>query len=82
MEQNLDMALRSVLGAQVFARQTGASSFAQTEDISELGAMALEHYNKAKEYLQQGNWAGYGRELDNLEKILQEISSKAQQNKQ
>jgi hypothetical protein len=37
--------------------------------------LALEHYNKAKDYLRQGNWAEYGRELENLEKILKEISS-------
>jgi hypothetical protein len=36
--------------------------------------LALEHYNKAKDHLRQGNWAEYGRELEHLEKILKEIS--------
>jgi hypothetical protein len=47
---------------------------AQTQDISALGVLALEHYNKAKDYLREGNWADYGRELENLEKVLKELS--------
>jgi uncharacterized membrane protein (UPF0182 family) len=84
MEKNLDLALSKVLGAQVYSQpiDSDSPSLFQTENISELGALALEHYNKAKGHLRQGNWAEYGRELDNLEKILQEISSKAQENKQ
>jgi len=52
-------------------------SIAQTGDISNIGVLALEHYNRAKDYLRQGNWAEYGRELENLEKILKEMSSVA-----
>jgi uncharacterized membrane protein (UPF0182 family) len=43
--------------------------------ISNLGVLALEHYNKAKDYLREGNWAEYGSELENLEKILEKMSS-------
>ncbi len=74
MEQNLDMALSSILGEQIFQKQSAAPSSPQTQDISASGALALEHYNKAREHLRQGNWAEYGRELENLEKILKEIS--------
>jgi len=35
---------------------------------------ALEHYNKAKDHLRRGDWSGYGRELESLEKILEAIS--------
>jgi uncharacterized membrane protein (UPF0182 family) len=79
MEHNLDMALSSVLGGQIFSKQTASPSIPQTDDISSLGALALEHYNKAKDYLRQGNWAEYGRELENLEKILKEISSETKE---
>jgi uncharacterized membrane protein (UPF0182 family) len=75
MEENLDKALSSVLGGQIIAKQSAPPSVPQTQDLSNLGVLALEHYNKAKDYLRQGNWAEYGRELENLEKILQEISS-------
>jgi hypothetical protein len=76
MEKNLDMALRRVLGDQIFAEQEASPALSQTQDISDLGVLALEHYNKAKDYLRLGKWAEYGRELDNLEKVLKEISSK------
>jgi len=37
----------------------------------------LKYYNNAKDYLLQGDWAGYGRELEKLENILTQISNKA-----
>jgi uncharacterized membrane protein (UPF0182 family) len=75
MEENLDKALSSVLGGQIIAKQLAPPSVPRTQDLSNLGVLALEHYNKAKDYLRQGSWAEYGRELKNLEKILKEISS-------
>jgi len=75
MEENLDKALGRLLEGQMFPQQLASPSPAQTQDISDLGVLALEHYNKAKDYLRQGNWAEYGRQLENLEKVLKEISS-------
>jgi uncharacterized membrane protein (UPF0182 family) len=45
-------------------------------EVGEMAKKALEHYRKAKEYLRDGNWAGYGKELDALEKILTEQEQK------
>jgi uncharacterized membrane protein (UPF0182 family) len=81
MEENLDKALSSVLGGQIFPKQLASRSIAQTQDISNLGGLALQHYNKAKDYLRQGNWAEYGRELENLEKILRELSGISKEKK-
>jgi hypothetical protein len=74
MEENLDKALSSVLGGQIFPKRLASPSLPQTQDISYMGVLALEHYNKAKDWLRQGNWVEYGRELENLEKILEQIS--------
>ncbi|MBW2317655.1 MAG: UPF0182 family protein [Deltaproteobacteria bacterium] len=74
MEENLDKALRSVLGGQIFPKQLASPTISQTQDISNLGGLALQHYNKATDYLRQGNWAEYGRALENLENILRELS--------
>jgi hypothetical protein len=49
----------------------------ETGETSELSARALEYYHKAKEYLREGDWAGYGRELDKLENILKQLSDTA-----
>jgi hypothetical protein len=35
----------------------------------------LEHYDKVRDYLRQGNWAEDGRELEELEKVLKEMSN-------
>ncbi|NQU03536.1 MAG: UPF0182 family protein, partial [Syntrophaceae bacterium] len=74
MEENLDKALNNILGGQISTEQLAPPSVPQMEGISTLGMSALEHYKKAKDYLRQGNWAGYGKELENLEIILEEIS--------
>jgi uncharacterized membrane protein (UPF0182 family) len=82
MEENLDKSLRRVLSGQVFPSPVASSSPAQTQGVSDLGMLALEHYNRAKDYLRQGNWAGYGKELENLEKVLKEISTVAKEKKE
>ncbi|MFC1866818.1 UPF0182 family protein [Thermodesulfobacteriota bacterium] len=81
MGKNLDKALSDLLGGQTATKQltpaTATIPQTHTPGTSNLGLSALEHYNKAKDYLRQGNWAEYGRELDNLEKILKEMSDVA-----
>ncbi|MEJ2220250.1 MAG: UPF0182 family protein [Desulfobacterales bacterium] len=81
MEENLDKAVGRLLGRQMLPQQLASPARAQTQDISNLGVLALEHYNNAKDYLRQGNWAEYGRELENLEKVLKEISSATKEKK-
>lgn len=76
MEENLDKALRSILDIEITSKQPTSLAIPQLkgEGLSKLAATALDHYNKAKAYLRHGDWTGYGRELENLEKILKEIS--------
>ena len=81
MEENLDKALTKILGLKISPKQLASPSSPQTQGISNIGVLALEHYNKAKDYLRQGNWAEYGRELENLEKLLKEISSMTKEKK-
>ncbi|GET34036.1 UPF0182 protein [Prolixibacter bellariivorans] len=35
---------------------------------------ALDHYNKATEYLKQNNWAGYGKELQQMKAVLSKMT--------
>ena len=74
MEENLDTALANVLAGEISPKEIAAPIILDTQDLHTLAVLALEHYNKAKDYLRRGNWADYGRELDQLEKILKEIS--------
>ncbi|MGD2124901.1 MAG: UPF0182 family protein [Desulfobacteraceae bacterium] len=81
MEENLDRALASVLEERVLPKPLAAPSIPETRDISNLGVLALEHYNKAKDYLRQGNWAEYGRELEDLERILKKMARMKEEEK-
>jgi len=74
MDKDLDTALRGVLGERVSPKEAAFPRPTETLDIYSLGPRALEHYNKAKEYLRQGDWAAYGRELKQLEDILERMS--------
>lgn len=40
----------------------------------ELIVEALEHYQRAQEYMKEGNWSAYGEELYKLEAILTELN--------
>jgi len=83
MEKTLDKALSSILDIEITPKQPASLVIPQItgEGLSKLGAMALDHYNKAKAYLRHDDWTGYGRELENLEKILKEISGMKKEKK-
>jgi uncharacterized membrane protein (UPF0182 family) len=82
MEKKLDQALLSVLEVkEIPAKVQPVHITATQEEPSKLGVLALEYYLKAKEYLQQGDWAGYGKQLEKLEEILKQLSKTTADNK-
>ncbi|HKJ41671.1 MAG TPA: UPF0182 family protein [Sunxiuqinia sp.] len=42
--------------------------------LSAKASEALSHYNKATEYLKQNNWAGYGKELEEMKAVLSKMA--------
>ncbi len=74
MEKRLDMALERVLVDEIALKKTVFPERSETGEVSDLGTRALEYYNRAKDYLRQGDWAGFGRELEKLENILKQLS--------
>jgi uncharacterized membrane protein (UPF0182 family) len=84
MEEDLDKALHGVLGEKIPTPPPALASprIPETIDTYNLGSLALEHYNKAKEHLREGDWAAYGRELEQLENILKEMARIAQEKKE
>lgn len=76
MEENLDRALQSILGEQPSFQKAVVTTVPEPGVPEDLGASALEHYRRAKESLQRGDWAEYGRELENLGKILEKMAGK------
>jgi uncharacterized membrane protein (UPF0182 family) len=82
MAENLDKALRGVLEGRISPEEVVTPRVSKTLGADNLGELALEHYNKAKDYLRQGNWAGYGNELENLEKVLRDMAKIPKEEKQ
>jgi hypothetical protein len=80
MEENLDSALRGVLGGKVVSKRPGFASQELPKSLkaSNLSETALDHYTKAKEQLRQGNWAAFGSELELLERALKEMAQKSE----
>ena len=78
MEENLDKALNNLLEMKTSLEELTSPAVPKTPEAHDLGGIALEHYNKAKDYLRQGDWAGYGKELESLEKVLKEMAKAAE----
>ncbi len=76
MAENLDNALSSVLEGGIPSRALAVPAAKEILKSSDLGALALEHYERAKAYLREGDWAGYGQELEKLENILKQMAAK------
>jgi uncharacterized membrane protein (UPF0182 family) len=45
-----------------------------TADIANLIKEARQHYDQAQQNLREGNWAGYGSEIDALQAVLDELA--------
>jgi len=52
-----------------------------TAEIASLIEEAQQHYNKAQQYLKDGDWAGYGKELDALKAVLDRLAEFAAEEK-
>ncbi len=74
MQETLEESLEVIFGKapkKVVVKKMGEKT------VEELISEALTHYDKAKEYLREGNWAKYGEELTKLEEILKELKGKS-----
>ncbi len=72
MRDNLDDALRAVFSADTIStvQTQKAITGVPTGPLSGMAQEALNHYNKALNYLKNGDWANYGQELDKLKGVL------------
>ena len=76
MEKTLDLALSRVLGKGTKRGKTDMPAATKYLETSELGLLALEYYNQAKASIRQGDWTGYGENLEKLEEVLERIAGK------
>ncbi len=52
---------------------TPAAPEEPADKMTELARLAQEHYDKAQEYLREGDWAGWGEELDKMADVLRQL---------
>ncbi len=82
MKESLDDALRAVFApaeAGAGSIYTNISPQVETapetpEKPSDKASEALQYYNRALEYLKHEDWAGYGKELEKMRKVLEEMA--------
>jgi len=86
MDNTLEGSLKAIFGAKIPPTEIVVEPPPEVEPpatvepeapavagISELVEEAVEHYNRAQQYLQAGDWTGYGQELDALKAVLDEL---------
>jgi uncharacterized membrane protein (UPF0182 family) len=76
MAETLQEALASIGGAPVpvvIEEGEEGEEGVEAAGIHDLTLSALEHYARAQEYLQEGDWAGYGAELEAMRRDLERL---------
>lgn len=78
MEETLEAALARIFEEQIPERveerlEEQVEEITLPENLQDLAARALEVYRRAQERLQEGDWAGYGEAINELEEILSQM---------
>ena len=80
MEKNLESSLAAIFGEATDMSRTVPTEPVQDQELmigiltGDEARQALSHYQKAQALLKNGDWAGYGRQLEALEVILQKLA--------
>jgi uncharacterized membrane protein (UPF0182 family) len=81
MEPTLKEGIAAIFGAEVPLPEPVVKPPAPAEpeepvaaDIADLIEEAQQHYNKAQQHLQAGDWTGYGEELEALKAVLDQLA--------
>ena len=81
MEPSLMESITAIFGSEAAPPEPVTKPPADTgeevplaQDIAELIGEAQQHYEKAQQSLQVGDWTGYGNELDALKAVLDKLT--------
>jgi uncharacterized protein len=72
MEDNLDKAVKIIFGPGTTIPVISVTT--DNKIPEEMAKEALNHYNKAQEYIKSGNWSKYGEEMEQVHKIILTMS--------
>jgi len=76
MKENLEASLRELFGDAVDGGPPGPAATETagvSQDTRDLPKEAMEQYRRSMELLREGNWAGFGQALQELESTLQSM---------
>ncbi len=81
MRENLGLALQAVFGGgpqvtSLAAPEAPSPAGATDATVQELAAAARSHYEKARQYLKEENWSGFGQEWQALQEVLRQLDSR------
>lgn len=84
MEPSLDKALIKLFGegiARPDQPDTGEPSIpgADNRSIGELARQARQYYDRANQLLREGDWAGYGENIEKLNQVIKKLEETASQ---
>ncbi len=74
MEPTLQESIAAIFGTEAPLTEPGPGE-PVAADIANLIEEAQRHYDKAQQYLKIGDWAGYGKELDALKAVLEQLAN-------
>jgi uncharacterized protein len=74
MEENLELGLRQLFGAKAPSAVREKIGEDVGSSLTELSREAARIFDRALELQRQGDWAGYGQQIRNLEQILKRMS--------
>jgi uncharacterized protein len=83
MEPTLERSIAAIFGTDVFGGRPavvvepagpGQPGRPVSPDVASLIEQGRQHYQKAEERLRAGDWAGYGKELESLKAVLEQLA--------
>jgi len=76
MEQTLEESLARHFGDQIRELETKVATMpVDSGEAMSLARQAIKHYNRSQELLREGNWSGFGEELERLEVVLKKMQA-------
>jgi uncharacterized membrane protein (UPF0182 family) len=76
MEETLEQSLARLFGTGIPTTAPVAVSAPAGEAVANLGGSAWRHFENARRYLKEENWAAYGEELRKLGDVLKKLKEK------
>jgi len=73
MEETLTAALSALFTESAVAAAAGTATEAREGSAARRAQEALDHYNHAIERLKSGDWTGFGKEIDAMRGVLEDI---------